>query len=65
MYRIHRKIPDSFQGDFEFLFKKYILEEFLLIKISYILFTNKISNISMTFTNKISNISMKISYFSI
>ena len=29
MYRIYRKIPDSFQGDFEFLFKKwYFLEEF-------------------------------------
>ena len=32
MYRIYRKIPDSFQGDFEFLFKKwYVLEEFLQI----------------------------------
>ena len=32
MYRIYRKIPDSFQGDFEFLLKKwYILEEFLPI----------------------------------
>ena len=32
MHRIYRKIPDSFQGDFEFLLKKgYILEEFLPI----------------------------------
>ena len=32
MYRIYRKIPDSFQGDFEFLLQKwYILEEFLPI----------------------------------
>ena len=32
MYRIYRKIPDSFQGDFEFLLKKwYVLEEFLQI----------------------------------
>ena len=30
MYRIYRKIPGSFQGDFKFLLKKwYILEEFL------------------------------------
>ena len=29
MYRIYRKIPDPFQGDFEFCLKnKYILEEF-------------------------------------
>ena len=28
--KIYRKIPDSFQGDFDFLFKKwYVLEEFL------------------------------------
>ena len=32
MYRIYRKILDSFQGDFEFLLQKwYILEEFLPI----------------------------------
>ena len=32
MYRIYRKIPDSFQGGFEFSLKKwYILEEFLPI----------------------------------
>ena len=32
MYRIYRKIPDSFQGDFEFLFNKwYVLEEFMQI----------------------------------
>ena len=32
MYRIYRKIPDSFQEDFDFLVKKlYILEEFLPI----------------------------------
>ena len=32
MYRIYRKIPDSFQGGFEFLLKKwYILGEFLPI----------------------------------
>ena len=32
MYRIYRKIPDSFQGNFEFLLKKwYILEDFLPI----------------------------------
>ena len=30
MYRIYRKFPDSFQGDFEFLLKKwYSFEEFL------------------------------------
>ena len=29
MYRIYRKIPDPFQGDFEFCSKnRYILEEF-------------------------------------
>ena len=29
MYRIYRKLPDPFQGDFEFCMKKrYILEEF-------------------------------------
>ena len=29
MYRIYRKIPDPFQGDFEFCLKnRYILEEF-------------------------------------
>ena len=32
MYRIYSKTPDSFQGEFEFLLKKwYILEEFLPI----------------------------------
>ena len=34
MYRIYRKVPDSFQGDFEFKFAKkkwYILEDFLPI----------------------------------
>ena len=32
MYRIYRKIPDSFQGGFGFLLKKwYISEEFLPI----------------------------------
>ena len=32
MYRIYSRIPDSFQGDFEFLFKKRdIFEEFLQI----------------------------------
>ena len=32
MYRTYSKIPDSFQGDFDFLLKKrYILEDFLLI----------------------------------
>ena len=35
MYRIYRKIPDSFQGDFEFLLKSvkkwYFLEDFLPI----------------------------------
>ena len=32
MYRIYRKTHDSFQGDFDFLLKKwYILEEFLPI----------------------------------
>ena len=29
MYRIYRKLPDLFQGDFEFCLKnRYILEEF-------------------------------------
>ena len=29
MYRIYKKIPDPFQGDFEFCLKnRYILEEF-------------------------------------
>ena len=29
MYRIYRKLPDPFQGDFEFCMKnRYILEEF-------------------------------------
>ena len=29
MYIIHRKLPDPFQGDFEFCLKnRYILEEF-------------------------------------
>ena len=34
MYRIYRKVPDSFQGDFDFFKKKkkwYILDEFLTI----------------------------------
>ena len=34
MYRIYRKVPDSFQGDFDFFFffkKWYILDEFLTI----------------------------------
>ena len=30
MYRIYRKVPEAFQGDFEILLKKwYILEDFL------------------------------------